>query len=383
MRITIFDGLRGYFLIMMMLSHINILFDANFVRIIHFASYSWIDAAFGFVFVSGITVGLVYGRRLIRDGFPAARSALWRRFFEIYRYHAFLVIFLLFLAFFLQALDILPEHLAPYIERPLLQTISSLLGFSGTIFNIILPMYLFFIAFTPLVLRLFSTGAYAPTILSLVSIWIIAQSGSIDAVQLLLKEVTGFQRIGIFFNIFAWQLLYFSGVLIGFLLAKDALDISFLYESQWKSAFFVGAAMSVFLALFARYNYSVREIIFHGEAINHPIWLSKQSMSTMHVFSFFLYLFLFVWLLSAGRGCGISLIEKLSFLINWVFTRKLFTYLGMHSLQVFAMHVVICYLAITLTEVWKPEGFLSSIFIILSLVPLYLAAWLHERRFIP
>jgi hypothetical protein len=368
---------------MMMLSHINVVFDVSFVKFIHFASYSWIDAAFGFVFVSGLTVGLVYGRRLIRDGYPAARSALWKRFFEIYKYHAFLVFFLLSFAFFLQGRGVLPEYLEPYTDRPVLQTVSSLLGFSGTIFNIILPMYLFFIALTPIILKFISAGAYAPVVLTLVSVWVVAQTGTIDAVQTLLKEFTGFQRIGIFFNVFAWQLLYFSGVLIGYLMAKENLDISCLYKSQWRSAFLVGIVMAVFLAFFDRANFSIREIIFRDNVGVHPIWLSKQSMSTIHLFSFFLYLFLFAWLLLVGRNCGVPFLEKSANLVNWVFTRNFFTYLGMHSLQVFVMHVIVCYLAIALAELWTPSHFVASVVVLSSLLPLFVAAWLHERGLIP
>ena len=74
-RVPLLDGLRGYFLVFMLLTH---LFGGAYalVRVNH-AELGFVQDAQGFVFLSGLLVGALYGRRMERHGFagPARQRA--------------------------------------------------------------------------------------------------------------------------------------------------------------------------------------------------------------------------------------------------------------------------------------------------------------------
>lgn len=75
MRITPIDGLRGFFLATMMLVHLAPWMESTLG---HYTLHQlgWVEDAQGFVFLSGLVIGLVYGGLLLRRGGPAMRASL-------------------------------------------------------------------------------------------------------------------------------------------------------------------------------------------------------------------------------------------------------------------------------------------------------------------
>lgn len=64
-RLTVIDGFRGFFLLFMGVFHFNTVLDTVLGKVNHH-NVGWVEDAQGFVFISGLVVGLVYGRKHLR-----------------------------------------------------------------------------------------------------------------------------------------------------------------------------------------------------------------------------------------------------------------------------------------------------------------------------
>lgn len=86
-RLEILDGMRGYFLVFMMLNHLTFTGGYLLVKINH-GELGYVQDAQGFVFLSGLLVGMVYARRMLKEGYAAGARKIRKRALEIYRYAA-------------------------------------------------------------------------------------------------------------------------------------------------------------------------------------------------------------------------------------------------------------------------------------------------------
>ena len=86
-RLDFFRGLALFFIFM---DHI----PDNALSYLTLRSFALSDAAEVFIFISGLTAGLVYGRALLREGAVMATAHVWRRVWQLYVAH--LCLFMLF-----------------------------------------------------------------------------------------------------------------------------------------------------------------------------------------------------------------------------------------------------------------------------------------------
>ena len=86
------DFFRGLSLIFIYIDHI----PSNVLSYFTLQSNTFFDAAEVFIFISGYTAALVYGRRLAAKGAIYATAQVWRRAWTLYVAHIFL--FVLFIA---------------------------------------------------------------------------------------------------------------------------------------------------------------------------------------------------------------------------------------------------------------------------------------------
>jgi hypothetical protein len=82
-RIDLFRGLALWWIF---LDHI----PGNIANWITIRNYGFSDAAEIFIFISGYTAALVYGRTMRDDGFPAAAAQILKRTWQVYVAHVFL-----------------------------------------------------------------------------------------------------------------------------------------------------------------------------------------------------------------------------------------------------------------------------------------------------
>jgi hypothetical protein len=209
------DALRGLFLVWMTLTHL----PTRFSDLVN-QPLGFISSAEGFVFISALLVGRLYFRDLVRDP-GAVRLRLWRRSLKIYGYH----LLMLALAFTVVAEIAVHSHKAAlmnllgfYLAHPFVAIAGSVLLLYCPPLLDILPMYVTFLAFTPVVLTAAVRFGWKWILFASCTVWLLAQFGVRDLVHGWLVHVTHLpiplQESGAF-NLFAWQMVWTVGMWLG------------------------------------------------------------------------------------------------------------------------------------------------------------------------
>lgn len=209
------DALRGLFLVWMTLTHLPTRFS-DFVN----SPFGFVSSAEGFVFISALLVGRLTIRELLQDA-SGARIRLWKRSLKIYSYHLLMLAF----AFSVAAAFALQTHKAAisnlldfYLAHPLVAIAGSVLLLYCPPLLDILPMYVTFLFFTPLVLSAAVRFGWRWILFASGSIWLLAQFGLRDLVHNWIVQVTHLQiplQESGAFNMFAWQAVWTVGLWIG------------------------------------------------------------------------------------------------------------------------------------------------------------------------
>ena len=216
------DALRGLFLVWMTLTHLPTRFS-DFVN----QPLGFISSAEGFVFISALLVGRLYMREFVQNP-TNVRTKLWKRSLKIYGYHLLMLLF----AFTVVASFAVHTHKAAitnlldfYLAHPLVAIVGSVLLLYCPPLLDILPMYVTFLFFTPLLLSSAVRWGWR-TILALSGmLWLAAQFGLRDIVHNWVVHVTHLhiplQETGAF-NLFAWQAVWAVGCWVGARTAMEA-----------------------------------------------------------------------------------------------------------------------------------------------------------------
>ena len=215
------DALRGLFLVWMTLTHLPTRFS-DFVN----QPIGFVSSAEGFVFISALLVGRLCIREFVLN--PGnARSKLWKRSFKIYGYHLLMLGF----AFTVVASFAVHTHKAAlvnlldfYLAHPKAAILGSVLLLYCPPLLDILPMYVTFLFFTPMVLSASVRFGWRKILGVSGVIWVLAQVGLRDVVHNWVVHLTHLniplQETGAF-NLFAWQAVWVVGLWIG---ARTALE---------------------------------------------------------------------------------------------------------------------------------------------------------------
>ena len=148
------DALRGILLVLMTVTHLPTRLSAYSNELLGFVA-----AAEGFVFLSACIAGSSYLPQLLEHGAQHVRSRLWTRALKLYGYHLALLLFAFTIAAAFAALSGRPalrNLLSFYFDSPAVAIVGGpLLLYQPPLFDI-LPMYIIFLAFTPLLLEVVS-----------------------------------------------------------------------------------------------------------------------------------------------------------------------------------------------------------------------------------
>ena len=379
MRYTILDGWRGFFLIFMVLVHTNEVFNAVLGKLNHHY-FGWVEDAQGFIFISGLVVGLVYGRKLDKVSFDAMRDAMWKRCREIYKYHAGLIFIFLAAALFVPMAG-QSQTLEQYAAAPVAFTVASLLLVAASANMGILPMYIYFMVISPWVVLAINRGYVAPLVALSLGVWMVGQLGlynqlGLDADGALQQAGLDF-KVGLFFNLFSWQIIFFIGLYAGYQLSRGRLNLEWMKTPQFEAAFYVSLFFIVLLGIYDRvvFDFWVSRDFSREIVAQH----SRKNFSSLYLLAFLLDLFAITWLFIAGREARYSLVRRLAVFMHWLFSRKFLVFLGQHSLQVFAFHMLLVYFVEIVFEDRKVPALLGNLYLILCVASLYIPEWLHAK----
>lgn len=209
------DALRGLMLLLMTLTHMPTGFSPVLSQ-----PFGFVSAAEGFVLISAVLAGRVYGHRFERQGFGALRSSLWQRVRLLYLCHlALLVLAFTLIAwlgvvrhqggvtgllefFFIDRAAAVPAALALLYNPPLLD---------------VLPLYIVLMAVSPWLIAHGRRHGWRGLLCVSVLLWLAEQWGLgawLHAVAQGFGWPVPYKDMGAF-HLFAWQLLWVAGLWLG------------------------------------------------------------------------------------------------------------------------------------------------------------------------
>jgi len=335
-RLLEIDALRGLLLVLMVINH-----TPSPLRTLTNQPLGFVSAAEAFVFVSACLCGLVFGRRLRDGGLPEVRRLARRRARQIYTGHVLTLLFCF--AIIGQGLG----HLHPfynmvhlYLAQPTKAAVSALLLLYQPPLLDILPMYLLFLLFTPFILDMLVRAGFRPVLVVSLLLWLAAQCGLKEWLVGALTDDWLVTAPGAF-NLLAWQLLWVSGLFLGYRLQQQRPKRAVLILPRVPWPALVGVALFFFCW---RWSWIPLAVNF-GE----PGWLlDKWRLGPLRLLNFFTLLYLALWL-------GPYLAKALGGL-------KPLTLIGRNTLPLFCLHACFSLLAIGVIELYAlPDGWRYSI----------------------
>jgi hypothetical protein len=318
------DALRGLFLVWMTLTHLPTHFS-DFVN----QPFGFVSSAEGFVFLSAMLVSRVYVRDAQRDE-SGVRAKLWRRTLKIYGYHLLMLTFAFTVAAAFAATTHRPalsNLLNFYLAHPVVAIIGSVLLIYCPPLLDILPMYVLFLFFTPMLLTASARYGWKRILAASFVVWIAAQFGLRELLHSAVVHVTHLpiplQETGAF-NLFAWQGVWISGLWLG---AKSVEGGSPLARVPGYVVAMCGAVCVFFLGV--RHGWLGPHLTQQSLGIS----LDKWQIGPMRLVNLIAFTVVCYWM----RRYLVKLVSIEPFLT-----------LGKASLQVFCAHVFFVFVGLAL-----------------------------------
>lgn len=307
-------------------------------------TFGFFSAAEGFVFLSGLVAGQVYGRMVITQGFAALGRRVLRRALTLYLTNAGLM-----------ALAILAAKKgwvtlgAGFIPTWSLW-IRTMLFLDAPTYSEIIRMYVIFLMLVPSILwalkngRLYYVGAFSG------GLWLAASLGF----GLSALPGTGY------FDIMSWQLLFVGGIILGFEVGN---------HREFRTA---AALTAVCLAVFVTFLVARHWHFFTGHQVTPYfgwLWSWRRTLSIGRLLDF--------------AAFSILVYRARSFLTTLVRIEPgpAVTFLGRHSLQVFVWSIAATMLVSESEERWTAPSSLHHplAYTLLILASCFVPAWLHQQ----
>jgi len=382
-RLEVIDGLRGYFLIGMFLNHVY--FTGGFApaRYTH-SELGFVQDAQGFVFLSGLLVGLVYGRKMMKLGFIGGSQALWLRARELYVYTLVCMAVLLLLRLVLpQAAELWDMWLGPFGEGRLGFMAAAAVLLYQPIYIDILPQYIVYFIVAPPLVWLSLRGSWLAVLVGSAILWLGVQTGLhlplSDALGAMLRGLDADLFVQVPFNVLAWQIVFMTALVIGALWARDQIDSDRIFDPRKTSLAKVSAAVLLFFMAF-RLGFRF-EIVPDEVMTRFQVYENRPEFGVVFLLNFVFLGYLTAWLMIAGPKAENPFVALLGRGLNGFFSLSLLRLLGRHSLQIYVWHVLLVYLLVWVDGVVGPFDESVKVAIVAASVGLLtLPALYAERR---
>ncbi|MGH8658693.1 MAG: OpgC family protein [Gammaproteobacteria bacterium] len=347
------DALRGFLLVVMLTCHIGTPLS-NLAA----SPFGFATSAEGFIMLSGFVAALVYGKRFISDGYLGMRRRVWRRAGQVYLCHqglllgGVLLVSLLGLSAAGPVSMIFDDWHGEAASAALLSSL--LLLFQPALFDI-LPIYVIGLLLTPLILGVTHDRGWWPILAASVLLWLAAQFGLKHAFEQWARPF-GPVVLGSF-DIFAWQLLWISGLCLGGLYLE--------YKRSARPWRITPLALRVAVVV---------AIFFFG--LRHGFWSFLGLTETSAVLS--------KWTLGPLRLVNIACLIALLIAFAPKRLPRFFgaplALLGRYSLPTFCFHIPLALVGKEILYVYKPDVLTASAIGLAAIALLFLPAWFSDRR---
>lgn len=339
------DTARGLLLVVMTIDHFG-------GWLAHYTSEAlgYVSALEGFIFLSAYVFATVYLRYTGSPRKLLAKSV--SRASLIYRYH---LVLLLCVPLLSALATTYREHLwnwvYPYFQAPVYYGLKALVLLHQPVYMDILPLYMVMVLFSPLVLLACVKGRGREMLLVSLCLWLL--SHYFNPVRYLAGTLCDHCRYG-FINLLAWQLLWVSGLYLGYLRYQGRSPR--LPANPLLVAVLLLIALLVFLM---RHRWL-------GLSWPLAILSNRENLGWLRFLDFYVLLSLIALMLRRippERG------------IPWL------GFIGRYSIQVFSFHVFLAYALLPFRQdIIHRTGMVGySVFTLVMVASLTLPAWLYQR----
>jgi len=270
------DFFRGVALIFIFIDHI----PENILSYFTLEALGFFDAAEVFIFISGFTAALVYGRRLVEKGALYATAQVLRRAWQLYVAHVFLfVIFIAEVSYtattFKNPMYNEEMRVADFLDEPHVAVVQALLLQFQPTFLDILPLYILMLVIFPVVLL----GMRVHPLLVL-----LPSAALYVAVQVFAISVQAYPEGHVwYFNPLAWQFLFVSAALLGNARMQGRTML------RW-AGMLVPAAAVIFVAAFLiKLSWTIHGVweSFPGLLLKQLWPINKNNLSPLRLVPFY------------------------------------------------------------------------------------------------
>jgi hypothetical protein len=318
------DAARGFMLVWMTLTHLP-----TQASVYANQTFGFVSSAEGFIFLSALFTGLIYQRMALRVGVRSMWQKIWSRTFRLYVYHIFLLAFAFLVAVPIAASGkrqglhyLLDYYFLAGAKRAILE--SAILIYRPPLLDI-LPMYIFFLLFTPIALLAGMRRKWNFVLGISFTLWLLAQFGFRQTSYDFLMHHFGLQiplnEMGAF-DLWAWQFLWVLGLWFGTRWAQDNMPVR-----KWAAKLLVPAAIIAPMLLALRYAVGNRI-----ELGSLEVCFDKWHLGVVRLINFAA--------ISVLLACFPAVLQKLSI--------RPLVLMGQASLQVFCVHLLFCFGGLTL-----------------------------------
>jgi hypothetical protein len=347
-RLTELDVLRGILLLMMVVNH-----SPSSLRRFTDQPIGFFTTAEAFVFVSAFLAGLLFRKRIDKNGFDAARSSTIHRAGRIYCAHLLTLAFAFLVgSFLLSYLPGLRTLFEQYLKNPPAAIgASMLLVFQPPLLDV-LPMYILFSFLTPLVFWAAGKWGWKRVIFGSVLIWLVAQLRVRDLLVTATKDLSYINPGP--FDVLAWQFLWVSGLFCGQRLCEQ------------EPALPLPKPLPSILILLALAFFAWRQLTILAIPLptNQAWLLDKWHLGPLRLLNFF--------------AIGWVFSKVLGHLQRWETVLHPFSLIGRNMLPVFSLQIGLSMLLIGITPSPGSVEPFSSILVICQLIIAFLLALFFE-----
>ncbi|TXK52185.1 hypothetical protein FVR03_01835 [Pontibacter qinzhouensis] len=306
------DFFKGLLLLIITVDHF--MDSDNLLKKFTFEFVGPVSAAEGFVFLSGLTVGLIYTSKLSKAGIASVVSATRKKAWHIYRHH--FLLFLLAWVFLVSeqaSFQYWEGEYAAILELPL-QTLllGGLLVYQPFLLDI-LPMYVLFMLLTPYILRLYRERFHWQVLALSFLVYLEGTFGII--IPATDSFLTNSPLLSGYFNLLCWQFLFTGGLFVGHLIFYQKT------EPIRKSKPLLYLSLLVCFPLFF-----INFFYISLEGINLEFWTERGHLRPLRLLNF---------------AALVVILSHLATRFKSWFQAKAVCYLGRHSLQVFSLHILL------------------------------------------
>lgn len=343
-RYDLIDGMRGYFLVFMLINHLIFAGGYWLVQVNH-NQLAFVEDAQGFVFLSGLLIGMVYVRKMAKQGYEAGRNAIYSRAFELYRYAMGIVLCVLAAQMVLPGAYYIWYNWLGYttFDDPLRLAAIASFVFQPTFMDI-LPQYIIYMLFAPMLVKLVIDGKWAHVMAGSLILWM---AGQLGLQKLVTEPINQFfmrpddQGIRVSFNLLGWQIVFYSGLVLGAMTSLNRIEWGRIFSPQ-------NTFIPTISALICAFFLPLRILTAHGlmpaELIGKFATMEiRADFGPVYLINFVAAATLLTWMIIAGPKHKALWVQRIANAIIWVLSLKFLQLLGRHSLYVYVWHVGIVY----------------------------------------